>query len=1218
MKLRTFSWLGRSLVITLVFLALGAWYLYSQRLVLDEENRRELAHAAHDLGTILSDLSSTADEFFPRERCAKSSVVSPLSPPGSIVEFTRQNPYLAQVHEDLHAKKCGSELNAGLIDPFKLALPWFDKTEFKIKTETIFDAVAISDAFEYLLVADGSGKVTFSMDHGASSLRRENRGWLERQAEENTERRHPTIQIKDLAGLEISDKNFQSVASAASGSRPIRLGEKEYQLYYYPLEITALSKGADGKVSSEKAIWILGGLVDPLRMWREAMMISPQWTFLFFVFILLAVAGQPFLKLFLLSPRERFGLGDACLLLPSATFLLMLITTLLLDASTYGRLKSLASGGLEALAQKVEEGFTRELHEMRDQLVQYDTHLTKDSSLSKCSDEEVDVDNLLKKPDEALAVPSIYRDFSQVAWVHDSGRQFFKATVHPNNTPRVKVDRRPYFTEPRDRHLWSFNGDENNGFFVQSFRSFTTGDLFTALSMRSALKCTKKENDQNMTDKVVAVMSGHLMSFERPLVGLGYGFGIVGPDGLVLYHSDRRRTLKENLFEEVNDPERLYAAMKGGTPQHFYTTYSRSRIEMFIRPLGSIAEAHWSLVAFRDQQLIDTVNNEVLLRAILWSLIPLGGLLLLCLALRFLGRRQLGLWWPDPKRFALYRTLAIGYAATFLFGLTIVVVLKDHSLFVWSLAFPLLAAILTVLVAALDGLPSKKVIDGEAGSTSCPYRRWYFLAVGALWANISVVPSAGLFRHSWTLEMAKLTHLESERAVKQTKDWVAQDENWVTQKQQIAIPDGELGRDFLRNRQRYLESYGVVLTEPGRGMSLDRTLDRHLPLYNKTAVLLRYQYPHVRTALTSSSQPLDYKVVDAVFGWEAIVGAILTSLMAWWWLGYKDRHLLWSRLAERLPAPEPAQLLATDRLVIFLTPSERERARVASLLRERPKAAAATADGAPRIIVENASDSLTIVDDFELLLATRERRIETLEQLEKTVEMTGRAAIISHSEPLSLLHEKGHDYAISKTWGSLPPAERQRWIRVIDRFAVHVTAVDEPAEGGELVEGSQEIEGSPSSPSPAEAADPQNRNTYAESLWRYCSREERLTLVHVAEEGFANPHQAAAVERLVEKGLLVLRPNLMLMNSSFEAFVLQRAVSPEVKSWEQADPAMGWHGVRWIFLIVIVATLVFLAVTQESWIKSTSGMLIAMAGALEGVWELLRAVQRYSRAWNSR
>jgi hypothetical protein len=47
-----------------ILAALAVWYIFAERLRLDDENRRELAHVAHDLENILTGEKGAAENFF--------------------------------------------------------------------------------------------------------------------------------------------------------------------------------------------------------------------------------------------------------------------------------------------------------------------------------------------------------------------------------------------------------------------------------------------------------------------------------------------------------------------------------------------------------------------------------------------------------------------------------------------------------------------------------------------------------------------------------------------------------------------------------------------------------------------------------------------------------------------------------------------------------------------------------------------------------------------------------------------------------------------------------------------------------------------------------------------------------------------------------------------------------------------------------------------------
>jgi hypothetical protein len=471
-----------------------------------------------------------------------------------------------------------------------------------------------------------------------------------------------------------------------------------------------------------------------------------------------------------------------------------------------------------------------------------------------------------------------------------------------------------------------------------------------------------------------------------------------------------------------------------------------------------------------------------------------------------------------------------------------------------------------------------------------PYTAWYVAAVAGIWACAAIVPGAGLFRYSWRLETDKLQLLEEKQARQHQRDWTTRDEKLQQNKR---IADREA---FLKDRQRHFGSYQVALAETGSS-SWDRWLERNLPLYNDVAQQLRYQGSSGSRGQLGSIVK-GYKNAGVGLGWTAFFGGAAIVLIAWWWLRYKVRHLFWSHLYGRQAAKDPVELARKHPFVILLIPLQQEKRVVAA----RTAAAMAAAVGAAvaRTSGSGPREPL-VVDDFDGAFFEPHRRIELLERLEDAVGQDGRAIIVSPLDPFQLLSQAGRHGDLPDDQ-AVPAPEKERWFRVLEQFRLHVvtvgrTAIPDPA----------------AQDPPSAFAKMRIHEGHFRSLWRYCSQHERLTLIQVAEEGFANPLQVGALKRLVEKGLIVLRPNIMLMDPAFEEFVLQMAASPEVKTWEQPEGSLGWRGSRWILAAALLGGVVILASTQESWIRSATGLLTVVAGGMEAVWQLLRAVQR-SRA----
>jgi hypothetical protein len=179
--------------------------------------------------------------------------------------------------------------------------------------------------------------------------------------------------------------------------------------------------------------------------------------------------------------------------------------------------------------------------------------------------------------------------------------------------------------------------------------------------------------------------------------------------------------------------------------------------------------------------------------------------------------------------------------------------------------------------------------------------------------------------------------------------------------------------------------------------------------------------------------------------------------------------------------------------------------------------------------------------------------------------------------------------------------ERERWLRVLEPFDTHII----PAGHMGL-----DHQGAPArtSSTPIGTSD-----AYCLSLWKFCTVQEKLTLIHVAEEGFAKPRHRT-VERLVDKGLLVFNPHLKLMSPVFERFVMRKAASPQVKTWEHAEGRFGWTQARWIVLLLVLGTLTLFATMQGAWFTGAATLLTGVAAGLESLSQLFRAVQRSRQA----
>lgn len=137
-------------------------------------------------------------------------------------------------------------------------------------------------------------------------------------------------------------------------------------------------------------------------------------------------------------------------------------------------------------------------------------------------------------------------------------------------------------------------------------------------------------------------------------------------------------------------------------------------------------------------------------------------------------------------------------------------------------------------------------------------------------------------------------------------------------------------------------------------------------------------------------------------------------------------------------------------------------------------------------------------------------------------------------------------------------------------------------------------------------------NTYYQLIWESCTAEEKLTLAHLALDGFVSINDPD-VPRLVRRGLIVRDQEIRLMNESFRLFVLDKSRSDkEVAVTEgQARKSSNWQYLKVALSVTVVGLMVFLFVTQRDLYNSTLLALTSIAAGIPAVFQFFSLFQRH-------
>jgi hypothetical protein len=1199
------------LILVAIPAALYGWYFLAQQQLIAEMDKRELGRAADNLRSILQNSVDTVSNLTTKSTPSACEFHQPYleMPLGktchevSISTGQYAKPAYLKVAEDGLIIEASSNLKSSKTKQM-------EALQFRVDLDKILGELVVGNGFDYLFVADEKGQVLFQTRYGERKRWIDKLRWTDRQARDESIKTSEPIRLDNIAGLTGSPRadSAAKMASTTSGYQVEIAGEK-YQLYLQPL--TSLVEIETKSGSPESKAIIVGGLVNSRASFAEALSVDPRIAWGLAILAGLGLLAWPIVKLHVLAPTERFTFADFYLLQLSVSAILGISVVVLLDIENYSRLQADREKYLEDRGTQLADEAAAELVKSMTQLSAYDSALASSSRLDCSAKAEA---TKIFSPSTTntfqIAPPDAYKLLNQVFWVRgDDGMQFAKASTIESNTPFVDVSARTYFQQARQNHLWAFGPVVKNapkdGFFVQVYRSITTGEFETGVSMPSQVKC-KSASLSGSSDSAakggnfpnVAVLTiTALASLSPKSLPADYGFMLIDRSGLVLYHSDQRLALREELFEEVGDPERLRSILLSNRPAWFKSDYRGVPHELLIRPfselvtkMDNMSTTGWYIVTFRDLQLARTANSEAGLMALVWCTFYF--LIFLCIpALIFVvrGPKHSRWIWPDPNGERLYRNLTIGL--TVLAIASSVVIWLAHG---WGL----------LLVSALTGVSGlsfsvercvrwrrteQLIGDTNAGSPGNSLSLLQVVSAALLLVLVAMLPAVGFFKYSWNQELGSLAAYDAKHMYQTREDLALQITDRAKDKFAKAYGESwrqiQIARDAIKEET---DDIGDASEVPKDWDSLD-ILTPLKPVYNDATEALRYQAANPELLVSGKLGNFSMKFwILASAGVTALIGILLLQIRSWGQrLFLSDLSNVAAKAKTAIARIELAHAGGQNIIVIASVHAQEEEVRK---LMVRPVGSAdMTIDAAQESQrVSKPQVRGTIISLAEDLFKSESRQI-ALRRLERAAS-DGGAVVFSRFDPALILF--GEYTLFNSEEGDKNPRhvqlddwERRSWSDVLNRFDTIAVPVMENSSHAAKQHG-------------------QGRSFYR-SLWNSCTNIERLVLVQVAEEGFANPHQKRIVKRLLKRGLLKMAPALELFEPGFEEFVRQVAEREAVSNWERPEKGMGWKQTRWILTAVIVVVGTFLLATQRQALDPIVAFLPALTAAVGGILKLV-------------
>ena len=1101
------------------------------------------------------------------------------------------------------------------------------------------------------------------------------------------------------------------LSDASTSAVDVDVAGNSYKLFLQPIQISVPSSNESGNAGVR---WVICGLIRSSHLRDETFSVSYTLVISFFFLLIMVLLSVPFLKLRLMGSRDRLTRGNLWSTALSAVLGTSLLTFLLVDSYTYIELGSRLDDQLERLACDIKHNFSKELTRALRQLTQLNERLLNTSQDTDAPAALVDLKNSIgrtvlpntgkeaKPPTyyqktnlletELNGITAPYPFFNNVIWIDPSGQQRIKWTTRTETSPFISVENRSYFKNARDGNLWSITDGADTPkpseyhYFLELVNSKNTGENVAIISTRVP------GSDWILT------MDTRLLSLIQTVLPSGYGYCIIDASGNVLFHSQEVKNLEEKFFEECRNDGLLRSAVLSRTEELINTQYLGRGHRLYVTP---VKDTQWSLVVFRDKQMLRTMNLEILTLSFLLFLAFGVVMVLLVMILRWVHAKKRNEWlWPDESRSVRYSCVLL---VNLLLGLVYVPFLVLGEGRILILVSCLIPAAGIVLFTAHAGSSIPKIVQflaARLGLFRLPGSVGYTLSLTTLLVLISVLPTLAYFKTARDFEMTKLIRHGQMSVAAQLQaryDRVkylyagirigSQNElkgqfierkrlgpvkhpNWDVycsfffNTEQTAIFDGEPQTERLTDSLQWLtwisplyNQTSIETHELSRDSSADKSWSSGGNPYTGMSLLKQREGNASQPGINIRSSVKRFEDISSPGWWGSMLAyTILVLGLAYLIVWFVGKRVFLLGFARPRPFPDHNLQTAPIRRNVVLIGSP-----LANGLDKWPPQIYYLIDLVEVVNKPNNEphyESLdpqlaVVMQNFDFNMNDPAANFKKLDMLELFLKQGRTVIVVSATPPatFTLVDEKAAGVAerphpqdageapsddgegtaedgapldgdgnaqqagSSRRWadafqtfdeiyrgeaeaaapmdaeeksfyGTLKCRHRLAYLERI-RIELKSDSAEDALSGDELVN---------------EVAD--RARPFHEVVWLNCSRDQKLTLIHIALNGLISFH-SNGLRSLMKSGLVVRNPALGLMDEAFRRFVAARSFEEQFWIWEKEGKRSYWELAKVPLGVVAITVAVFLFVTQKEFYDSTMTVMSAAAGGLAVLMKVL-------------
>lgn len=547
---------------------------------------------------------------------------------------------------------------------------------------TFIEGIATEKIFDDVIFADPQGSIVFQRNpstlkfmHLSNLLhhQRVDNSWLAQLFQKSGVEQKKPLDPQQL--LEI-------MKSSTPSHFQITVGGNSYDVFMQAVNFPQII--IPGQKMESGSPWIICGLI-PSSDFQEQYLAIPFTVLLFCLFLLIsAFLALPFISLIMMNPRERLTRFSVVTLLLTNILGAGIGTLFLLDLGLYRHMVEDFHARLEATADSLSETVHVQLDRMLWQLAWFDEKITQLGDL-----ESIPTDQKSKAWLARYQIPNpcqqnlerprplCYPDFSVTFWVDPKG--ILRETWTQQPDPYVRgihdLGQRDYVTKLQE----ASTGQLFRRFVDNRWIEYYAQPLISLESSTRSLVLSIPHRMANQSQTVqkgwiAAIQSEAFSLLVQPALSPGAGYAVIDDrSGLVLFHSNDRRMLRENFLEETDSNPEIAALIHARAEGPVEGDYWGIGHRFFVKPLAGLP---WTLVVFESKEAFRTINFDVLIFSLCLFTLYILGLLLWIKVLSLLYRydamgRRIRWTWPKQTSRSAYHWLSLGQATLFVLGLAV-------------------------------------------------------------------------------------------------------------------------------------------------------------------------------------------------------------------------------------------------------------------------------------------------------------------------------------------------------------------------------------------------------------------------------------------------------------------------------------------------------------------------------------------------------------------